>query len=139
MFTYNQGVTQCFGCEKTTMFAENRVHPRVSIDLTAQIGMYGVPLEEQPALAKITNISLGGITVQGEQALVRSLRLDRPESQRSSEFMVGFCLDGECIECHCRLVHVRRLAQHQYEWGMRFIYSSAAQKLQLAALIDSYF
>ena len=65
--------------------------------------MYGVPLEEQPALAKITNISLGGITVQGEQALVRSLRLDRPESQRSSEFMVGFCLDGDMsFSCVCQ-------------------------------------
>ncbi len=120
------------------MFAENRVHPRVTIDLTAQIGMYGVPLEEQPVLAKITNISLGGITVQGEQALVRSLRLDRPESQRSSEFMVSFSLDGEHVQCHCRLVHVRRLSQHQYEWGMRFVFSGPSQKLQLAALIDCY-
>ena len=64
----------------TIMFADNRVHPRVMIDLAAQIGMYGVPLEEQPVLATITNISMGGITVQGEQALVRSLRLDQTES-----------------------------------------------------------
>ena len=98
--------------------------------------MYGIPLEQQPVSARIINISLGGILVQGEQGLVSSLRLDRPESQRSSEFMVGFSLDGESIECHCRLVHVRRLSQHQYEWGMRFIYNSAAQKLQLATLID---
>ncbi len=120
------------------MFADNRVHPRVMIDLAAQIGMYGVPLEEQPVLATITNISMGGITVQGEQALVRSLRLDQTESQRSSEFMVGFRLDGENMQCHCRLVHVRRLSQDHYEWGMRFVYQSAAEKLHLAALLDCY-
>ena len=121
-----------------TMFADSRVHPRVAMDLAAQIVMYGVPIEEQPALARITNISLGGITVQGEQTLVRSLRLDQPESQRSSEFMVGFRLDGENMKCHCRLVHIRRLSQNQYEWGMRFVYDNAAEKLHLASLIDAY-
>ena len=91
-----------------------------------------------PGAAEIVAISQGGITVQGDQALVRALRLDKPETLRSSEYRVSFTLDGADLSCHCRLVHVRRLSQHQYEWGMRFVFDSMADQLQLAALVDAY-
>lgn len=98
------------------MLTDSRLHPRVATDLPVIVGIPG-----DKTGARIIDISLGGITVSGNLELAQILKLDPEDPKALSEHVVSFDLPSSEFSEVCRLVHVRRLSQNSFEFGMKFL------------------
>lgn len=100
------------------MKREMRVHPRVGVDLPAELEPFiGDSLD-----VRLINLSVGGALIEGSEQLEQLLDASRKlESGTPVEVNLHFGLDEGPVHCHCRLIHMRRLAQSRYQLGMKIL------------------
>ncbi len=71
--------------------------------------------------ARVINISVDGLAICGDRALERVLKTVNGNAKGVNDHVVSFSMpEGELSEV-CRLVHVRRLSQNRFEFGMKFV------------------
>ena len=99
------------------MLADSRLYPRVATNLEARVGNPG---DNSNSQAWITDISLGGVTIKGDNELAQVLTQDNPQGE-VGEHVVCFDLSTLVFNNVYRLVHVRRLSQAEFEFGMKFL------------------
>ncbi|SER03914.1 PilZ domain-containing protein [Amphritea atlantica] len=115
------------------MLTDSRLHPRVDADFEVRVGIPG-----DNTGARIINISLGGVAIQGSQALVQVLKNDNANPKGVSEHVVSFSMpDGELSEV-CRLIHIRRLSQSRFEFGMKFVDLNPQDEQIIASYVDRH-
>ena len=122
------------------MPVERRHHPRVETHLSADI----VNGNEKSMEATITDLSAGGLTLEGSTKLVKHIEIidaDSGEPRFPIEASVVFKLpttDAAIrIKVACRLVHKRRLAQDLYRISMVILEFNDGQRAQLARHVDT--
>ncbi|MEH6577985.1 MAG: PilZ domain-containing protein [Amphritea sp.] len=113
------------------VLADRRLHPRVNVDLEVKIGISG-----DNTGARIVDISLGGVSIKGNHELATILKLDL-DQPHGCDYMVSFDLPGKHLSILSRLVHVRRLSQHDYVFGIKFLNLSAEDIESLSDYINS--
>lgn len=116
------------------MLADNRIHPRVQTELAVEIGIPG-----DRTGAKIIDMSLGGVTIRGSHVLAHMMmpELETPVSV-GREFVISFSLPFSEFSEVCRLVHVRRLSQSDFEFGMKFIELSPRDLASISDYINNH-
>ncbi|WP_432470885.1 PilZ domain-containing protein [Amphritea sp. HPY] len=97
------------------MLADSRLHPRVVTSLEVKVGTHG-----DNTHARIIDISLGGVTIKGDGELAQALALENSQGE-GGEHQLSFDLPSQAFSKLCRLVHVRRLSQIEYEFGLKFL------------------
>lgn len=98
------------------MLTDSRLHPRVETDLEVQVGIPG-----DNTGARIINISVGGMAIRGNQELEQVLKTANANARGVSEHVVSFSMPAGELSEVCRLVHVRRLSQSRFEFGLKFV------------------
>ena len=111
--------------------ADRRLYPRVNADLEVKIGIPG-----DNTGARIVDISLGGVSIKGNHELATILKLDL-DQPHGCNHMVSFDLSSKKLSILCRLVHVRRLSQHDYVFGINFLSLDESDVASLSGYIDS--
>jgi len=100
------------------MQQEMRLHPRVVVELPAEVEAFGGDSLD----VRLINLSAGGAMIEGCEQLEQLLDAARRLSSGSPvEVNLHFGLEEGAVHCHCRLVHMRRLAQTRYQMGMKFL------------------
>jgi len=98
------------------VLTDSRLHTRVEADFEVRVGIPG-----DNTGARIVNISLGGIAILGNQALEQVLKNGYANARGISDHVVSFTIPGGELSEVCRLVHVRRLSESRFEFGMKFV------------------
>lgn len=112
------------------MLTDSRLHPRVDTDFEVKVGIPG----DASSGARIISMSVGGIAIQGGQELEHILSMDQADDKGVTGHLISFSMPGGELSEVCRLVHVRRLSQQRYEFGLKFINLNP----QNVAVISSY-
>ncbi|WP_296055967.1 PilZ domain-containing protein [uncultured Amphritea sp.] len=115
------------------MLTDSRLHPRAEADFEVRVGIPG-----DNTGARITNISLGGIAIRGGQALEQVLKADYANTRGTREHVVSFTMPGGELSEVCRLVHVRRLSQNSFEFGMKFVGLNSHDTEIISTYIDRH-
>lgn len=110
---------------------DSRLYPRAQTDLETWIGMPGA---DQPG--QILNISLAGLLVAGDDQLAAMLSLDSDVKQAAAEQLISFTLRSQALSEVCRVIHVRRLSQNRYEFGLKFIQLSEESEQIIADYVE---
>lgn len=109
------------------MQAEMRLHPRVGVDLPAELEPFGGDCLD----VRLINLSVGGVLIEGGEQLDQLLDASRRlKTGAPVEVNLHFGLEAGPVHCHCRLIHMRRLAQDRYQMGMKIL-SVADDSLEL--------
>ncbi|WP_299197087.1 PilZ domain-containing protein [uncultured Amphritea sp.] len=115
------------------MLTDSRLHPRVETDFEVQVGIPG-----DNTGARIINLSVEGLAIRGSQALEQVLKTDNVSAKGVSEHVVSFSMpEGELTEV-CRLVHVRRLSQSRFEFGLKFVELNPQDMQIIANYVNSH-
>ncbi len=95
---------------------DSRLYPRAQADLAARVGMPGADQD-----GRILNISLAGLLISGDDQLAGLLSLGSEVKQAAAEQLISFSLFTQELSEVCRVIHVRRLSQSRYEFGLKFV------------------
>lgn len=110
---------------------EYRVATRVEVQLEAR-----VLADSGPCSARVTNLSSGGIRLEGSRQLVDTVLPNRgggETQRREASVDVLFFLDDECnqaVVVQCQSVYVRRLSLNWFQMGLLYtLIDPASQQL----------
>lgn len=112
------------------MQVDRRIYPRVSVDLPAEIDF---PLASRTLDARITNLSLTGVLVEGD---IRLVEMNSLSGVGPIEFDLHFGLDGQPMHCRCRVVYKRREGQQRCSLGLSVLSIPDEQRTRLADFIN---
>ncbi|GGO86830.1 hypothetical protein GCM10011348_38630 [Marinobacterium nitratireducens] len=116
------------------MKREMRLHPRVGVDMPAELEPYGSDSLD----VRLVNLSVGGALIEGSEQLESLLNAVRhPESGVPVEVNLHFGLEEGPVHCHCRLIHTRRLAQSRYQMGMKILSLASDCQDMLSRFVES--
>jgi hypothetical protein len=116
------------------MHVELRLNPRVSVDMPAELE----PFRGECLDVRLINLSLSGVLVEGNGELEQLLHRSRGlAAGMPLELNLHFGLEQAPIHCHCRLIHSRRLAQDQFQMGMKILSIADSSQAELSRYISS--
>jgi hypothetical protein len=115
------------------VLTDSRIHPRVETDFEVKVGIPG-----DNSGARIISMSVGGIAIRGNHQLEDILKLDNADAKGVLEHIVSFSMPGGELSEICRLVHVRRLSQEHYEFGLKFIDLNPQDTVIIADYVDRH-
>lgn len=116
------------------MQAEKRLHPRVGVDLPAELEPYGGECFD----VRLINLSLGGLLVEGDEQLEKLIDVNRRTAGAAPvEVNIHFGLEQGAVHCHCRLIHMHRLAQNRFQMGMKILSIADTHHQSLSRFIEA--
>ncbi len=120
--------------EDCDMKTEMRLHPRVSVELPAELE----PFRGDCLDASLIHLSLSGVLVEGHAELEALLGAHRGlEAGTPLELNLHFGLETESVHCHCRVVRSQRLASDRFQVGMKILSIPAASQEALNRYIEA--
>lgn len=114
------------------MHPELRLHPRMPVDLPAEL----VFSEEDSVDLTVLNISLGGVTAQGDAGAYQMVEKYKPHFPIEVELHFG--LVDQPVHCHCRLIHSQRLSQDLYRFGFKVLSLDLQTQHLIQTTLEAY-
>ena len=116
---------------------------RYALRINTSLGAEVTNRNGEDAKARITNLSVGGLTLQVDTATARHIQVidsSTGEPYFPVEALVAFTLaidnSQSQIEVSCRLIHRHRLSQNSFKLGMMMIAINEEQRALLARYVD---
>lgn len=121
------------------MNSERRFQKRISIHLKAQL----INLSGEPMDATVTDVSLNGLTIQGDTQVLEHVEVINPQTRTphfpvEAELVVGLPLKSKPVQLklRCRQVNLRRFSKNRFAFGMRIVGIDQRQREHLERYID---